>query len=227
MRSRKPLVIIMIGPPGSGKGTQSSKIGASLGIPKISTGDILRAVASEKTLFAESIRNTISSGGLVSDEILATLIKSRLASSDCENGFILDGYPRNTEQAIYLESLLSEAKYYIVVVEIDLPEDVLIKRVTGRFSCKLCGAIYNKYFRETKKKGVCDECGSLEFVYRSDDSEVVVTERLREYARQTLPVIDFYKSKKMLHKIDGNKTACDVYTDLMSIFSQLNESAGQ
>ncbi|QUV99223.1 adenylate kinase [Chloracidobacterium sp. MS 40/45] len=215
MDSNVPVAIVMIGPPGSGKGTQSGKLGAFLGIPKISTGDILRQVASGSSRNSQEIRAIMETGGLVPDSILADLVTSRLSEPDCKNGFILDGYPRNIDQVIFLENLLLARKYKLLVVEIAVPEDILLKRVTGRFSCRGCGAIYNKYFLRPQNEKVCDQCGSTDFAYRSDDNELVIRERLREYTLQTLPVLDYYKAKHLLVSVDGNRSLDEVYDELI------------
>lgn len=213
-------VIVMIGPPGSGKGTQSGKLSTHLMIPKISTGDILRQVAASDTPNSEMIREIMANGSLVPDSVLADLIASRLSRSDCENGFILDGYPRNISQATFLEELLSIRKHNFLVFEIVVPEDILLKRITGRFSCKDCGAIYNKYFLNPKRSGTCDNCGGTQFSYRSDDSELIIRERLKEYVVQTVPLIDYYRTKGVLTSIDGNKSSSDVYSNLVSQVSR-------
>jgi adenylate kinase len=221
MDSSVPVAIVMIGPPGSGKGTQSSKLSASLGIPKISTGDILRQVASGNSQNSEEIRAIMETGGLVPDSILADLVASRLSEPDCKNGFILDGYPRNIDQVVFLESLLLVKNYKLLVVEIAVPEDILLKRVTGRFSCRGCGAIYNKYFLRPRNEKICDQCGSADFAYRSDDNELVVRERLREYTLQTLPVLDYYKAKHLLVSVDGNRSLDEVYDELTCHLSRV------
>ncbi len=221
MDSSVPVAIVMIGPPGSGKGTQSSKLSAFLEIPKISTGDILRQVASGSSRHSEEIRAVMETGGLVSDSILADLVTSRLSEPDCKKGFILDGYPRNIDQVIFLESLLRVKNYKLLVVEIAVPEDILLKRVTGRFSCRGCGAIYNKYFLRPRNEKICDQCGSADFAYRSDDNELVVRERLREYMLQTLPVLDYYKAKHLLVSVDGNRSLDEVYDELTCHLSKV------
>ncbi len=222
MDSSVPVAIIMIGPPGSGKGTQSSKLSSFLGIPKISTGDILRQVASGSSRNSEQIRAIMESGGLVPDSILADLVTSRLSELDCRNGFILDGYPRNIDQAIFLENLLLTKNYRALAVEIAVPEDVLLKRVTGRFHCRECGAIYNKYFLKPQNEKVCDQCGSTDFAYRSDDNDMVIRERLREYTLQTLPVLDYYKAKHLLVSVDGNRSLDKVYDELTYHLSRMS-----
>ncbi len=209
------LAVIIMGPPGSGKGTQSSRLSASMKIPKISTGDILRQVALGDGPKSEYIRNIIATGGLVPDNILADLIVSRLSELDCKNGFILDGYPRNTQQATFLEDILLSRNYKPLVVEIVVSDDTLLKRVEGRYLCKNCGAIYNKYFAKPQKDGVCDKCGGSEFTYRSDDNELVIKERLKEYSIQTVPVLDFYRKRNLLVSISGEKTSDEVYEDLL------------
>lgn len=218
----EPTAIILIGPPGSGKGTQSARLSTALGIPKISTGDILRSYISDNTPLSEKINKIIASGALVPDDILASVIKERLSALDCENGFILDGYPRSLQQATFLESLLLQKKYRLVVIEIIVPESILVKRVTGRFSCKKCGAIYNQYFLRPEKDGICDKCGSSDFYHRVDDNESVIVDRLQTYYLQTHPLIDFYDAKSVVCKIDGNKDSEGVYRELLSCILEKN-----
>lgn len=216
MLSERPVVVILIGPPGSGKGTQSARLSAALTLPKISTGDILRSYASNEGPLSEKLSKILASGALVPDDILASIITERLSCSDCENGFILDGYPRNLDQAIFLEKLLTKKGSKLIVIEIVVPESVLVKRVTGRFSCKSCGAIYNQYFAKPKLESMCDQCGGSEFYYRVDDKESVILERLKSYSLQTLPLVDFYSDQDALCKIDGNQNFEDVYKDILS-----------
>ncbi|MGQ9897583.1 MAG: adenylate kinase family protein [Acidobacteriota bacterium] len=215
MQVKAPIAVVMMGPPGSGKGTQSSRLSAFLQIPKISTGDMLRQIASEEGSNSEKIREIMATGSFVSDDILADLISHRLSKSDCEHGFILDGYPRNIDQAIFLEKLFLNKSYKLLAIEIKVPEDILVKRVTGRFSCKTCGAIYNKYFLKPQKEGVCDQCASSDFIYRLDDNEQVIKERIKEYAAKTTPVLDYYRMKDLLLSIDGNRSSDDIYRDLI------------
>ncbi len=216
MRDGEAVIVILIGAPGSGKGTQSRKLSMSLSMPKISTGDILRSYTLSNHPLSDKINSIIASGSLVPDDILFSVISERLSSPDCDRGFILDGYPRNIQQATFLDSVLSQRKHRLVVVEIVVPEDVLIKRIAGRFSCKSCGTIYNQYFSKPKQAGICDQCGSSEFYYRVDDKESVVMERLRAYQLQTLPLIEFYNQRNLVCKVNGDKSSDEVHEDLLS-----------
>jgi len=215
MEHKLPLAVIIMGPPGSGKGTQSSRLSASMNIPKISTGDILRQVSLGDGPKSEYIRSVIATGGLVSDNILADLIVSRLSDLDCKDGFILDGYPRNIQQATFLGELLLDRNYKLLVIEVIVPDDTLIKRVKGRYLCKNCGTIYNKYFAKPQKDGICDKCGSSEFTYRSDDNELIIKERLKEYNTQTIPVLDYYRQRNLLVSVNGEKTSDEVHEDIL------------
>ena len=196
--------IVLLGSPGSGKGTQAQRLTSIYNIPHISTGDLLRAAVSAKTEYGIKAREAMDTGNLVSDDIMLSMIRERLQEEDAKNGFILDGYPRNISQANSLDSLLAEIDQSIQAgLLIDVDFDVLMKRLTGRISCKSCNAVYNRYFSPPETEGICDKCGSTELFHRGDDNEETIKNRLTVYQQNTAPVIDFYSDKGMLRRING------------------------
>ncbi len=207
----------MLGPPGSGKGTQAKQLQEKFSIPQISTGDILRSIAKETTLLAQQIRETQASGKLVSDEILIQLVTERTEKEDCKNGFILDGYPRTLGQANQLEELAASQKREIKVINVDILDDLLLKRLTGRRSCPSCGEIYNIYFKPPSFDNLCDHCSEC-LVHRSDDNLGSINKRLQEYHKNTAPLIDYYKKRQRLSGIDGTQSSDKVFELLCQIF---------
>lgn len=181
--------VIMLGPPGSGKGTYATRIAPKLNIPTISTGELLRANR-EHPQYGKQIKHGQDTGGLVPDEIVMGLLKERLEQDDAKSGFILDGFPRTLEQAKALEGISKVD----VVVNLDVPEKIVVARLTARRQCKKCGAIYNTLYLKPKHEGICDKCGG-ELYQRSDDTEESVKERLKVYHEKTEPLINFYKEK--------------------------------
>ncbi len=207
--------IVFLGPPGSGKGTQAVELAKNLGIPTISTGETLRKEVengSEIGLLAKSYMN---SGGLVPDEVVVGIIKNRIVQKDCANGFILDGFPRNMNQAFVLDSMMQSLNKKIdIVFNFEVSEDVLIKRISGRFSCKRCGSVYNRYFKQPKLDNVCDNCQSHQFESRADDNESTVKNRLLVYRNSTAELIGYYEKKNLLCSIDAVKSVPLVLGDL-------------
>ncbi len=194
-------VIIFFGPPGAGKGTQSSYLSREKSIPRISTGDMLRHAVQDDSELGRKVKGIMSDGGLVDDSTMLRLIEDRMYRQDCENGFILDGYPRNVRQAAQLESVL---KPYMQVraIEIRVSEEEVIKRVAGRRTCPRCERIYNVYFHPPEENEKCNVDGSALF-RRNDDSEKVVRKRIATYRKETVPLIDHYRNKGVLQVIDG------------------------
>ncbi len=195
------MVIVLIGPPGSGKGTQAAILAAKLKIPHLSTGDVLRKMAELHIDEALSLREIMASGHLVPSEMVNKFVLASLNSES--SGCILDGYPRNLEQAAFLSrNYLGKIR----VIYFDIDHDLLIKRLTGRFSCNNCGKIYNRYFNLPKIDSICDECGGHDFLSRLDDNISTVTKRLDEYKSETEPVIEYYKALDLLSvlKVDGD-----------------------
>ncbi len=195
--------LIFLGPPGAGKGTQAKKLVQLLGIPQISTGDILREKRKEDSPLGRQIREIMASGKLVPDEIVIEIVKERLSQPDCEKGFILDGFPRTIPQAEALDKVLEEmGKKLDAVVYIEVPEEELIKRISGRRVCEKCGEEYHIIFKPPKVEGVCDKCGG-KLIQREDDKEEVVKKRIEVYNESTAPLIDYYEKKGLLKRING------------------------
>jgi adenylate kinase len=209
-----PKIIVFMGAPGAGKGTQARLIQERLGLPQISTGDMLRA------LEAEDIHTTQASGRLISDDVVIEVVRERTARDDCRNGYVLDGFPRTREQATMLESLAREQGKEIVPIFIDVPEDVLEKRLTGRRTCPVCGEIYNMYLKPPKSNETCDVDRGVRLVQRADDAAEKVRVRLETYERQTRPVLDYYEESKCLRRVDGTQQPEVIYEAIKAIISE-------
>jgi len=206
---------VIIGAPGAGKGTQSRLLSEKYGYPQISTGDILREMARADTPLGRKIRETMAAGRLVGDEILAEVIRTRTSQPDCNDGYILDGYPRTLDQARLLEELASKQGKQIRFARIVVSEEVLSKRLTGRRQCPNCGEIYNIYFRPPKVDCVCDLDGAP-LTQRSDDHPEAVGRRLEEYKRSTAPLIDYYSQSGRLIEINGELPVNEVFEKLLA-----------
>jgi adenylate kinase len=194
-------VIIFLGAPGAGKGTQAAHLSKVLGIPKISTGDMLRSAVHEDSPLGRKVQAIMKDGGLVDDETMLNLIKERISKPDCKTGFILDGYPRNRKQALQLEEVLPPDSK-LIVINIQVSEDEIVKRIAGRRTCSKCGHVYNMYFRPPADDEKCDIDGSALF-RRADDAEPVVRKRIMTYKKETLPLIKYYQKKGVLKAING------------------------
>lgn len=214
-------IIVMIGPPGAGKGTQARLLSEQYGYPQISTGDILREMAQAETALGRTIKTTLASGKLVSDEILAAVINARTARVDCETGYILDGFPRTLDQAHLLEELAEKQQKDVLLVRVIVQEDVLLKRLTGRRICKQCGEIYNLYFRPPQRASICDLDGQT-LMQRSDDNAESVTQRLLEYKTSTAPLIDYYRQSGRLIEIDGELPVNELFRKLRALIDRVN-----
>ena len=203
----------MMGAPGAGKGTQTRLLSEKYGYPQISTGDLLREMSQAETPLARQLKETISSGALVSDGVLADLIISRTSAEDCKNGYILDGFPRTLIQANLLDDLAQRQGNEIRVFSVALSMDCLLKRLSGRRTCTLCGEIYNIFFRPPKREGFCDN-DQAPLQQRSDDFEESVNRRLAAYQEMTLPLIDYYRKGGRLKEIDGQRSVAEVFAKL-------------
>lgn len=206
------MIIIFIGPPGSGKGTQAALIAKELGLPVVSTGEILRTKASSPDPEGAALKEIIDSGRLAPVHIVNQLVSEYL--NDCKDGCILDGYPRSFSQA---EFLSKNTKQPLRVLYFDIDKEILIKRITGRYNCSECGRIYNKFFSPTKIENECDICGAKNFTYRSDDNEVTIRNRLETYEQETMPVVDYYKKSGSLEVVDATKAIEKITEELLSI----------
>lgn len=207
--------IVMLGAPGAGKGTQAVNIAAKFGIPHISTGDIFRANIKNQTELGMKAKSYMDKGALVPDDITIGMLLDRIVDNDCRNGFVLDGFPRTIPQAESLKAALSLQDARIDhAIDIEVPDEVIIKRMGGRRSCPKCGATYHIVFNPPKKEGICDNCGT-ELVQRADDKPETVLERLKTYHDQTQPLIDFYRNEGVLTEVDGTKKPDDVLADIL------------
>ncbi len=215
--------IILLGAPGSGKGTQAAVLSKALNIPAISTGDALRKEVEAQSEIGKLAKSYMNSGQLVPDQVVLDIVKNRVNSEDCIKGFILDGFPRNLTQAKMLdETLKSINKDISKVLNFEVADEIVIKRISGRFFCKKCGAIYNKYFKQPKLEGVCDECKSSEFDARSDDKEEVVKNRLKVYHETTDGLIEYYQKKNLIYSVDAVKQATLLSEELLAAVLNIN-----
>lgn len=196
--------LILLGPPGAGKGTQAEFLQKKLGVCKLSTGDMLRAAVRRGTELGKRADAVMKAGQLVSDDIMIALIRDRIAQDDCAKGFILDGFPRTIAQAEALDAMLTQAKKPLnLVIELTVNDIVLIERIAGRYSCTICGAGYHDSFKHPKAEGVCDNCGAREFTRRKDDNRETVASRLKAYHEQTAPLLPYYGARGLLRSVDG------------------------
>ncbi len=196
--------LILLGPPGAGKGTQAKRVQEEYGIIQLSTGDMLRAEVASGSDLGRQVKEIMESGGLVPDEILIGMISSCIDQDDCKNGFILDGFPRTVPQAEALDFMLREKDLVIDhVIEMSVDDEAMVKRITGRFTCTECGAGFHDEFQKPEKEGVCDYCGGTEFTRRTDDNAETVQARLIAYHEQTAPIISYYREKGVMESVDG------------------------
>jgi len=212
--------VVLLGAPGAGKGTQAKQIARRFGIPQVSTGDILRENVAQGTELGRKARAVIERGELVPDDLVLPMVAERLTQLDCERGFILDGFPRTVNQAEWLDRFLESRefcgkKFRPVVINIKVGYNQLLQRLTGRRSCPADQKIYNIYSQPPKKEGVCDFCGT-QLVQRKDDKEEVISERLKSYERQTLPLVDYYRRQGRLREIDGELSVDQVTAEMIS-----------
>ena len=210
--------LILLGPPGAGKGTQARRLIDRFGIPQLSTGDMLRAAVAAGTAIGLKAKSVMESGGLVSDEIVNTIVSERVEQPDCAGGFILDGYPRTLHQADSTETMLKGKGMELDrVIEMRVDDEVLVHRVSGRFTCGNCGAVYHDQDHRPKVEGVCDNCGHSDFKRRADDNAETMRARLRAYYKETSPLVGYYHCKEILSFVNGMKPIDDVAADIAAI----------
>ena len=210
--------LILMGLPGAGKGTQAEKIIAEYQIPQISTGDMFRAAIANQTALGLKAKEYMDRGDLVPDEVTNGIVKERLAQDDTKNGFLLDGFPRTLDQAKALDEMLADlGKKIDAVIDINVPEEVLVERLTGRYMCRSCGASFHKVFKPTKVEGTCDRCGGHEFYQRDDDKQKTVKNRLAVNIKNSEPILAYYKEQGLLKSIDGNRDIDAVFKDVQAI----------
>jgi adenylate kinase len=207
-------IIVLIGAPGAGKGTQARLLHERRGIPQISTGDMFREMKTLDTPLAREVQEIMASGKLISDDITYRIVKDRTSKPDTAGTYVLDGYPRTSVQAGQLEDLAGEQGKEIKAIEIDVPRPELFKRLTGRRSCPVCGEIYNIYSKPPELDGHCDVHPDAELQHRADDNEESVTTRLETYEANTRPLLDYYKNSGRLARIDGTGTVEDIYAEI-------------
>lgn len=203
--------VILLGPPGCGKGTQAKRLEEGLKIVQLSTGEMLRAEVAAGTAIGKQADSIMKAGQLVPDAVIVGIIDGRLDQADCRNGFILDGFPRTVPQAEALDSMLARKGLGLDrVISIEVDDEAMVERITGRFSCVKCGVGYHDRFQKPKVDGVCDACGGSEFSRRADDNAETVRARLKAYHAQTAPIIDYYREKHLLSAVDGMGEIDDV-----------------
>ncbi len=213
--------LVLLGPPGSGKGTQAKRLEEALGIVQLSTGDMLRAEVEADTETGRTADSIMKAGGLVSDDIIIGIMDKRLDQPDCRNGFILDGFPRTIPQAEALDAMLARKSVALdLVISLDVDDEAMVERISGRFSCAECGAGYHDSFQRPKVDGVCDACGNREFVRRQDDNAETVRQRLKAYHAETEPIIAYYAKKGLVRQVDGMGAIDDVTTRLRAVVSE-------
>ncbi len=209
------LNIIMLGAPGAGKGTQARQLSLKYNIPHISTGDILRESVKNRTTLGLKAKSYLDKGKLVPDDVIIDVVKERLSMEDCKNGFILDGFPRTIPQAEALNSHAPDVR----VININVDESELVKRLSGRRVCRKCGANYHIIYSPPKNEGICDMCGG-ELYQRDDDTEDTIKARLQIYKNQTAPLIDYYKKKKVLFTVSGKGSIQDIFNEILKVLGK-------
>ena len=214
-------VLILLGPPGAGKGTQARMLEQQFGLVQLSTGDLLRAAVAAGTDAGRQAKAVMESGGLVSDDIVIAILRDRLADPDCAKGVILDGFPRTTVQAMALDALLAETGQRInAAISLEVVDAEMVTRIAGRFTCGDCGEGYHDRFKPTAKAGACDKCGSTNMKRRADDNAQTVAQRLDSYHEMTAPLIAYYADKDALSRVDAMRAIEEIAADLQSIVAR-------
>jgi len=217
---RKRMNLILLGPPGAGKGTQAKMLEEKFGIAQVSTGDMLRAEVKSGSEIGLKAKGIMERGELVPDEVITAMLKARVARPDCAKGFILDGFPRTAPQAASLDAMLTESGLKLDhVIELKVDSEALVERISGRYSCANCGAGYHDSFKQPAKAGVCDSCGGTEFSRRADDKAETVAARLEAYHRQTAPLLPYCAGQGKLKAVDGMASMAEVARQIGEILS--------
>lgn len=208
--------LVLLGAPGAGKGTQAKKLIEKYGMPQISTGDLLRAAVAAETELGKEAKTYMDSGNLVPDSVVLGMVEERLQQDDCKNGYILDGFPRNTAQAEALDEMLGKVGMSLdAALSVDVPLEDLMKRLTGRRTCKDCGQMYNIFYNAPATEGKCDKCGG-ELYQRDDDQEETIQKRLEVYTAQTAPLIDYYGSKGIVKSVSGTGDIDEIFANVVA-----------
>ena len=210
-------IIVLMGAPGAGKGTQARLINERLGLPQISTGDIFRELAKAQTPLADEVRAVQAAGMLISDALVIRVVEERTERDDCRNGYVLDGFPRTQVQAEMLENLASGQNMKIVAILCDVPRELLEKRAVGRRSCPICGEIYNVFFKPPKNDNVCDFHPEAQLIQRADDTAEKIQVRLGTYETETAPILNYYRASNRFYRVDGTRPAEAIYTEIEKI----------
>jgi adenylate kinase len=212
--------LILLGPPGAGKGTQAKRLEQSHGLIQLATGDMLRAAVASGSDLGRRVKAIMESGALVSDDIIIEMIAARIAEPDCSEGFILDGFPRTVPQAEALDLMLEEQGRkldFVILMEVDEP--ALIERLSGRFTCRNCGASYHDRYHRPKTEGVCDSCGSTDLVHRADDRPEALATRFAAYRNQTAPILPYYRDRGILRRVDGMASMDEVTRQIEAVLA--------
>ena len=207
--------IVLLGPPGAGKGTQAKLLQEHFDIPQISTGDILRRAAKEGTTFGKRAKKYMDRGELVPDSVILDIVEERLSADDCQKGFLLDGFPRTVVQAEAFQTMLDRQNQVLDgAVSLRVPRQKLVARLSGRRTCRQCGAMYHVRFNPPKKEGVCDQCGG-DLYQRADDREETIEARMEVYDRESAPLLEHFRQKGLLREVDGSKTTDEVFREIL------------
>jgi adenylate kinase len=212
--------LILLGPPGAGKGTQAKRLESAHGVVQLSTGDMLRAAVASGSALGQQAKKVMEAGQLMPDDIIIRMIEARIGEPDAKRGFVLDGFPRTEAQAVALDEMLGRhGRSLLAVIELGVDEAALIERISGRFTCAKCGAGYHDKFQRPQREGVCDKCGGTEFVRRKDDNAETLKARLDAYRAQTAPIIPYYRNRGLLQRVDGMAAPDDVTRQIEAILA--------